>query len=233
MPYTRFNNKRAETINFSANAIRSMEAKIYSGDAVAATETVSKDGTVVSFVSKDYKDKHWAMSPSSLTADDTTEYTCRFGYNEGHPCMFITFKQIASEIHYNGFILCLETEHFNASPYGRFCCINVFEKKSQIHLNMSNQNITWMYMSDIQTDVEYCIYIVASEWGWHHNMFRFKTTRKRNQMNFPEEWEVRLNVRPTIRCYEDFHWGQHYAYFQKALQDFTYVKYPISSEKKI
>lgn len=233
MPYTRYiDNGRINPDDY-VPALRSMIDKVYNGDAVSVTKTL--DGNdIVSYISIEHKQNNYThpLINSDSVIDETTQYTYRFGYQNGHPCMFITFTNIEPDLG-QGYILCLELENFAKTKYGKCQCINVFESNNaECVLKNDNRGITWHAMEDIEIGVEYCIYIVAADYAWRHHIYKWKVTKnpigsqKRNQPNFPDDWEVRLRIRPTIRTYD----GKQYCYFQRSLKEFTWVKYPLSTE---
>ena len=234
MPYTRYvDNGRSSNSDY-VPVLRSMIDRVYNGDAISVTKT--DDGKdVIGYVNIEYKQNNYKhpLTETDSVIDETTQYTCRFGYNDGHPCMYITFTGILPEIKNDNYILCLELENFAQSKYGRCQAINVFVSNDDIStLNRDNQDRTWFYMSDIELGVEYCIYIIAADYAWRHHIYKWCVTRNpigsyyRNQPNFPDDWEVRLKIRPTIRTHD----GKQYCDFQRSLKDFTWVKYPLSSE---
>lgn len=233
MPYTRYiDNGRVNPEDY-VPALRSMIDKVYNGDAISVTKH-NEEGAIVGYVSEQHKYIYYphACLPNGNSVDDITNYTCRFGYKNGHPCMFITFTNIEPDLG-QGYILCLELENFAKTKYGKCQCINVFESNNaECVLNIDNRGVTWHGMEDIKIGVEYCIYIVAADYAWRHHMYKWSVTKypsgsvNRNQPNFPDDWEVRLRIRPTIRKYD----GKQYCYFQRSLKEFTWVKYPLSTE---
>lgn len=240
MPYTRYvDNSNREKRTDSFGALKSMESKIYSGDAITVMKDAfngSNERELVRYVSVDYKTNNFSHAEFDSAIDDITEYTSRFGYNNGYVCMFVTFTNIHPILKINGesYLLCIEVENFVKSTYGKCQAINVFERSMDAHSpNQSLKNITWISFADIEVNVEYCIYLVASEYVWRHKMYRWRRTAKdgngQRVPNFPSNWEMRLNVRPSIRNVG----GRHYLPFQTSLQYFTKVKYPITAERQV
>ena len=234
MPHTRYVDNGRSTDSKYVPVLRSMIDRVYNGDAISVTKT--KEGNnIIGYVNVEYKQnnyKHPLVETDSVI-DETTQYTCRFGYNAGHPCMFITFTDILPEIKNDDYILCLELENFAQSKYGKCQAINVFLPYDyEVILNEDNQGITWFYMNDIELGVEYCIFIIAADYAWRHHIYKWFESETpagsyyKNQPNFPDDWEVRLKIRPTIRTIG----GRQYCDFQRSLKDFTWVKYPLSTE---
>lgn len=215
MPYLRYNNHSGGAIEEKTiDSIKeSMHNKVYSGNAVAVTKT--SNGSICEYITCE-------------TGDDITDYSFYFGYNNDSPCIYITFSAINRDAMANNEILCLEVENYFTKPYGRWQCIKVFGKNNFGQGLLMNESMgkTWYYMQDIQVGVEYCIYIIAGDWALSNGITRYKHIRLNG---YPEDWEMRLNIRPTIRRRD----GQFYNNFQKNLKHFIPVKYPLSSEKKI
>lgn len=234
MPYTRYVDNGRSTKSEYVPVLRSMIDRVYNGDAISVTKT-NEGNDIIGYVNVEYKQNNYQhpLVETDSVIDETTQYTCRFGYNDGHPCMFITFTDILPEIKNDNYILCLELENFSQSKYGKCQAINVFSHNNDKPiLNKNNQNKTWLYMSDIELGVEYCIYIIAADYAWYHHIYKLNCTRfpsgssYRNQPNYPDGWEVRLKIRPTIRTND----GRKYCDFQRSLKEFTWVKYPLSTE---
>ena len=240
MPYTRYvDNSNREKRTDSLGALKSMESKIYNGDAITVMKDAfysSAERELVRYVSVDHKTYNSFIGEFDSAIDDITEYTSRFGYNNGYACIFVTFTNIHPLLKIDGesFLLCIEVENFVKSTYGKCQAINVFERRmDERSPNQSLKNITWISFADIEVNVEYCIYLVASEYVWRHKMYKWCETSTeengRRMPSFPSDWEMRLNVRPSIRHIE----GIHYLPFQTSLQDFTLVKYPIAAERQV
>lgn len=231
MPYTRYVDNGRSVNSDYVPVLRSMIDKVYNGDAISVTKT-NEGKDIIGYVSEQHKHNNYSrpLNNSDSVIDETTQYTYRFGYQNGHPCMFITFTNILPELADTA-ILCLELENFAKSKYGKCQAINVFESRNNTcTLNMMNHHITWYYMHEIEVGVEYCIYIVAASYAWRHHIYKWSLTKKHDGDttvdSFPNDWEVRLKIRPTIRNYD----GKQYCYFQRSLKDFTWVKYPLLAE---
>lgn len=188
--------------------------KTYNGPAIVCTDN---DSNV-----------HY-IDPNRLTnktVDNATKWTCRFGYNNGYPCMFITFQAISLLLKNNQHVLCLEWENPRKGETPKIQALNVYSKGSDI-LNTSLNNITYIYMTNVVTNKEYCIYLVAHDYITKHGYHRF------SRLCDQSDWRVQLKVRPTIRKINNST-GTTRAYnFQKNLIDFTYVDYLLKDEYKI
>lgn len=111
--------------------------------------------------------------------DDITDFTWRFGYNNGHPCIFIKFNAINDILLNKNAFICLET---NSNTKGK-----------NIHLNIYS-NYGYCYLSEIELYTEFPIYI---------NTITRKSPRSiiqwRHIFPVPQDWEITLNIRPSIR----------------------------------
>ena len=161
MPYTRYidNSNRMKRTD-SLGALKSMENKIYNGDAITVMkDTFSSEGgtrEVVRYVSVDYKTNNHNCGSFDSAIDDITEYTSRFGYNNGYACIFVTFTNIHPILKDEGesYLLCIEVENFVKSTYGKCQAINVFERNMTERMpNQTLKNITWISFDDIEVNV--------------------------------------------------------------------------------
>ncbi len=201
--------------SIETNSIHSsLLTKTYNGPAVVCTDN---DSNV-----------HY-VDPNRLlkkTVDNLTKWTCRFGYNNGYPCMFITFQTLNLLLKNNQHVLCLEWENPRKGETPRIHALNVYNRGSD-ELNPSLNNITYISMANVVINKEYCIYLVAHEYITNHGYHRFP------ELSEQSDWRVQLKVRPTIRKINNST-GTTRAYnFQKNLIDFTYVDYLLIDEYKI
>ena len=139
--------------------------------------------------------------------DDITDFTWRFGYNNGHPCIFITFSAIHPNLKQNG-IICLET---NTLTGGKNRTINVYGGDYNNSLNLDTEGYTWIWCSEIIIGEEICLYISGKKDYTKtslgdiitHRIFgpwRFALLKwKRTMGNIPNDWKIKLNIRPTFR----------------------------------
>jgi hypothetical protein len=191
--------------------------KTYSGNAIVVDSFENN----VSYVNKNNLSGH--------VSDDVTDWTARFGYKNGHPCMFITFTAINPNFKNSEHILCLEFLNPLRGFTPRIHALNVYKCVSEhiTEVNTDLKNITWISMSDITVNTEYCIYIIANEFISRKGYHRHGVTMN----DLPSDWHVRLNLRPTIRstiprCKKIYN-------FQKNMIDFTYVDYLLTDEYQI
>ena len=194
--------------------------KTYSGSAI-----VLDDEGHVTYVNKNNLSGH--------VSDDVTEWTARFGYKNGHPCMFITFTAINPNFKNSDHILCLEFLNPLRGYTPRVHALNVYVGNggaSQSSINTNLQNITWISMSDITLNTEYCIYIVANAFIASKGYHRYGVTMNRIG-KLPSDWRVHLKLRPTIRRISPR--NKNLYNFQKNMIDFTYVDYLLTDEYQI
>lgn len=194
--------------------------KTYSGSAIVVDEM---DGNV-SYVNKNNLSGH--------VSDDITDWTARFGYNNGNPCMFITFTAINPSFKNSDHILCLEFFNPLRGYTPRIHALNVYKKvnSNTTGINTDLKNITWISMSDITVNTEYCIYIVANKFISNKGYHRYGVTMAAKG-RLPSDWHVRLNLRPTIRRISPR--GKNLYNFQKNMIDFTYVDYLLTDEYQV
>ena len=127
--------------------------KTYSGSAIVVDDYEHN----VSYVNKNNLSGH--------VSDDVTNWTARFGYKNGHPCMFITFTAINPNFKNSDHVLCLEFLNPLRGCTPRIHALNVYKCVSGhvTEINAVLKNITWISMSDITLNTEYCIYIIAND----------------------------------------------------------------------
>ena len=145
-------------------------------------------------------------SNSSGKKDRKTSFIWNFGYNEGHPCVFITFTEIDENL-YNtdGAIICLET---NSLTNLKNKTISVFKSGIDNILDERTKYLTWFPINEIELQTEYCLYIVGfgltqnggikndvtalfGPWKFSKVFFRLEEV--------PYDWQLTVNIRPTIR----------------------------------
>jgi hypothetical protein len=165
-------------------------------------------------------DKYVLKNQSNI--DRETDFVWRTGFNDGHPCVFITFNAINERINNETHIICLETNtHVNGNQ-----SINVFEKlgfglgvEGETKLIEKNNGITYLKMNEIEIGREYCLYICGklsnpcSVWKTYeaHNLHR----------DTSNDWKITLNVRPNFR-------GSNFTY--KNLPDYKTIEYMLGTE---
>lgn len=158
------------------------------------------------------------------TQDIETDFTWKFGYKDGHPGIYFTFyaKNEACKNH----IFCLET---NSSTCKINKTINVFTNDGSNSgfsiINEDYKYLTWWPMSEIMLNKEYFIYIIGNKKGpWHW----VKRRPKFMNSELPSDWEIRINIRPTIRSDN----VNVYSYY-KALPKYKKITYLYNTEYHI
>jgi len=156
--------------------------------------------------------------------DDITDFTWRFGYNDGHPCIFITFNNLAQYLTKGRPVrafVCLET---NTLTCGKNMSINVFNDVNSV--NPDNEDITYIYLDNINIGEEYCLYITGKPFiGNIKSVWRITELYNTNR-EIPNDWKITLNVRPSIRF---MHSGFPYTNY-KALAEYIKVEYFYNDE---
>lgn len=211
---------RSEALNYKESRHSSILNKTYSGNAVVVDSAENN----VSYVNKNNLSGH--------VSDNVTDWTARFGYKNGHPCMFITFTAINSSFKNSDHVLCLEFLNPLRGYTPRIHALNVYKKvdDTRTEINTNLKNITWIPMNEITLNTEYCIYIVANNFIAGKGYHRYGLTMV-GTGDLPSDWHVRLNLRPTIR--KKTPRGKNLYNFQKNMIDFTYVDYLLTDEYQI
>ena len=136
------------------------------------------------------------------------QYTWRYeeSYN-GHPAIIVNFSRIDSK--YVNNIVCLESNNMCRGGYV-MGTINKYNIKGEnnnralnvlLHigirheLNNETEGITWYRLGDLNLNTDYPIYITVPG----RYIGRVSCMCKVNIDIIPDDWEVRINVRPTIR----------------------------------
>lgn len=138
--------------------------------------------------------------------DRKTSFIWNFGYNEGHPCVFITFTEIDETLrNAKGAVICLET---NSLTKLKNKTISVFKSGNDNILDERTKYLTWLPINEIEIGETYCMYIIGygvnsngniknsvvdlfGPWKFAKIFFRFEEV--------PYDWELTVNIRPTIR----------------------------------
>jgi hypothetical protein len=156
--------------------------------------------------------------------DDVTEFNWEFGYNEdGYPGIYIIFNNLHDDIKNNDYIVCLET---NSNTNGKNQTINVFEEyNASSHIYHSMKNMTWFNLSDIKLKTRYFIYLSARS---IRHMRHWFSRRNKDRGIIHDDWEIRINVRPTIRLISDPFIPSYTNY--KSLSEYRKINYLYNSE---
>ena len=143
------------------------------------------------------------------------QYTWRYeeSYN-GHPAIIVNFSRIDSG--YKDNIVCLESNNmakgsgsstnvywmpsnkYNIKGENNNRALNVLSYNNSYkgELNIETKNVTWYRLGDLNLNTDYPIYITVTE-RYCLNARRIANTDA--NINIPNDWEVRINIRPTIR----------------------------------
>ena len=139
------------------------------------------------------------------------QYTWRYEetYN-GHPAIIVNFSRIDSK--YENNIVCLESNNMakggcsigtinkynviKGENNNRALNVLLFNKRHEHKLNIETECITWYRLGDLNLNTDYPIYITVP--GRYAQKARYMCKVK-TIYNIPDDWEVRINVRPTIR----------------------------------
>lgn len=133
------------------------------------------------------------------------QYIYRYEYYNGHPAIIVNFSRIDSK--YVNNIICLESNNmakgsgnynftmppnpYNLNGKNNNRSLNVL-KNDVNELNLKTKNITWYRLGDLKLNKDYPIYITVPPryiLGANHM----------THGSIPNDWEVRINIRPTIR----------------------------------
>lgn len=128
--------------------------------------------------------------------DNITEFTWRFDYKFGYPCIYVKFTNIHTQLYDNDAILCLET---NTHTSDENQSIGVFEPGAHVSGDYpkpleDNRNLTWISFEDIEPGIEYCLFIQNSP-----RIGVWRITKYTFVYEIPSDWLLTLNIRPSIR----------------------------------
>lgn len=178
------------------NFIARLEGQPKHGPTVICFKNPTSDATRMVYTGKNiYKED-----------ESPIQYTWRYeaSYN-GHPAIIVNFSRIDTKYKTNNYVVCLEsnnmarggnfhnytmlTNEYKLKDENNNRALNVFEG----HLLTDYENITYYTLNNITLNRDYPLYITVPA--------RYiKGAAYMNRTNIiPNEWEVRINVRPTIR----------------------------------
>ena len=186
----------------------------YSNDqyVIGVVEGQPKQGpTVICFKNPDTGVTRTVYTGKNIFKEDESpiQYTWRYeeSYN-GHPAIIVNFSRIDSG--YADNIVCLESNNILKGG-GRVCTINKYNIINEENnnralnvltangfgckLNLKTKNITWYRLADLKLHTDYPIYITVPQ----QYINRAEHMCKGYFNNIPNDWEVRINIRPTIR----------------------------------
>lgn len=168
--------------------------------------------TVICFKNPDTGVTRTVYTGKNIYKEDESpiQYTWRYeeSYN-GHPAIIVNFSRIDSG--YEDNIVCLESNNMakgsgSSNSYGTPSNkYNIRGKNNNRALNVLNsdgilinvtKNVTWYRLGDLNLNTDYPIYITVTERYCYNGR---RIARRSTDANIPNDWEVRINVRPTIR----------------------------------
>ena len=175
-------------------------------------------------------------SQNKNVVDRETNFTWRFGYNDGHPCVFFTFTSINKNLLDSSAFICLET---NTLTKGKNISINAYGSGVEEAMSNLTQGITWFPINEIELNKEYCLYIIGFGINYAGNkktepseLFGPWKFAKYNNFyrDIPNDWKIHLNVRPSIRlivgtCH------RHHVY--RSLPNYQEVEYTLNDEYQL
>ena len=183
----------------------------YDHSTIGIIEGQPKQGpTVICFKNPDTGVTRTVYTGKNIYKEDESpiQYTWRYeeSYN-GHPAIIVNFSRIDSK--YVNNIVCLESNNMCRGGYV-MGTINKYNIKGENNnralnvvintvngsgLNIDTEGITWYRLGDLRLNTNYPIFITVPS----------RYIRKAHRMSAKEyeyisnDWEVRINVRPTIR----------------------------------
>lgn len=169
--------------------------------------------TIICFKNPDTGVTRMVYTGKNIYKEDESpiQYTWRYeeSYN-GHPAIIVNFSRIDSG--YEDNIVCLESNNMakgSAGAASYVTSLNKYNIKGKnnnralnvlkidgVGLNSDTDGITWYRLGDLNLNTDYPIYItVTDRYCWNAK----RIARNSTDANIPTDWEVRINVRPTIR----------------------------------
>ena len=168
--------------------------------------------TVICFKNPDTGVTRTVYTGKNIYKEDESpiQYTWRYeeSYNE-HPAIIVNFSRIDSK--YENNIVCLESNNmckggWNIGTIGnnnitikqrnnnRALNVVIPNNIGTSHgLNIETERITWYKLGDLNLNTDYPIYITVP------SRYIYAVSRMCRNDIIPNDWEVRINVRPTIR----------------------------------
>ena len=165
--------------------------------------------TVICFKNPDTGLTRTVYTGKNIYKEDESpiQYTWRYeeSYN-GHPAIIVNFSRIDSK--YVNNIVCLESNNMCKGGY-TVATINKYNNiklrnnnralnvlKNHHQLNNETKGITWYRLGDLNLNTDYPIFITVTH---RYCLNASRIARRSTDANIPNDWEVRINVRPTIR----------------------------------
>ena len=185
----------------------------YDRATIGIVEGQPKQGpTIICFKNPDTGLTRTVYTGKNIYKEDESpiQYTWKYeeSYN-GHPAIIVNFSRIDSK--YKNNIVCLESNNMCRGGY-IMGTINKYNIKGENNnralnvvipnsigtshgLNIETEGITWYRLGDLNLNTDYPIFITVPG----RYIGRVSCMCKVNIDNIPDDWEVRINVRPTIR----------------------------------
>ena len=185
----------------------------YDQSTIGVIEGQPKQGpTVICFKNPDTGVTRTVYTGKNIFKEDESpiQYTWRYeeSYNE-HPAIIVNFSRIDSK--YENNIVCLESNNmcrggyvmgtinkYNIKGENNNRALNVLLYYTNVghKLNIETECITWYRLGDLRLNTDYPIYITVPNRYAQKARYMCKVE---TIYNIPNDWEVRINVRPTIR----------------------------------
>lgn len=184
----------------------------YDHSTIGIIEGQPKQGpTVICFKNPDTGVTRTVYTGKNIFKEDESpiQYTWRYeeSYN-GHPAIIVNFSRIDSK--YVNNIVCLESNNmckggdvmgtinkYDIKGENNNRALNVLSYNNSYkgELNIETKNVTWYRLGDLRLNTNYPIFItVPGRYIWKAHRMSGKEYEY-----ISNDWEVRINVRPTIR----------------------------------
>ena len=186
----------------------------YDRDVIGIVEGQPKQGpTVICFKNPDTGVTRTVYTGKNIYKEDESpiQYTWRYeeSYN-GHPAIIVNFSRIDSK--YVNNIVCLESNNMykgggNMSTINQYNIIKLENNNRALNvllpnnigtgheLNNETEGITWYRLGDLNLNTDYPIFITVPL----RYLYGVSRMCRVDIEIIPNDWEVRINVRPTIR----------------------------------
>ena len=185
-------------VNFETRFIGKIEGQPKQGPTVICFKNPTTEETRIAYTGKNIFSE----------AESPIQYTWRYEYYNGHPAIIVNFSRIDSR--YGKNIVCLESNNmargsgnvaftmppnkYNLHGKNNNRALNVLgDYGSYAGLISKTKSITWYKLGDLQLNTDYPIYITVP------THYITNAERMGIDYNIRDDWEVRINVRPTIR----------------------------------
>ena len=180
----------------------------YEAHVIGKIEGQPKQGpTVICFKNPNTEETRVVYTGKNIFSEDESpiQYTWRYEYYNGHPAIIVNFSRI--DPGYKENIVCLESNNMARGGTELFSigynkiknknnnrALNVLrDRGGYVELIPKNKTITWYRLGDLQLNTDYPIYITVPD------RYITKALKMGINYNVRDDWEVRINLRPTIR----------------------------------